>query len=199
MSSHISREDEETCSNRATSGSSDIGSDDLGSTHTGLLSSEPRPQRPMTRRFLQDLHASTGRAAREISSLGSSSLRGLTPPPLPPAMLPSKKRSLGEVLGDESPPEKDKMSVEIDQLAGGGPSRPHALAAGPSGTQSVMSIQSHRRKKSKASGEELTFRMPPRGTRGSAMDSDGPGDKSPERRSERVYDASRVGNRETSS
>ncbi|KAI0117777.1 hypothetical protein GGR51DRAFT_267177 [Nemania sp. FL0031] len=204
MPSHISREDEETSSNRATSGSSDIESDDLGSIHPGSLSSESRPRRPRPRRLKQDLRASqasrldTGRATREISSFSSGSFRGLTPPPLPPAMLPSKKRSLGEVLGDKSAPQKDKMSLEIDQLAGGGSSRPHALPAGPSGTQSTRPIQSQQRKKGRVGGEDSTFRVPSRSTTGSTMDSDRSEDQSPERRSEHVNGSSHIGNRETS-
>ncbi|KAI0022637.1 hypothetical protein F4780DRAFT_158691 [Xylariomycetidae sp. FL0641] len=41
---------------------------------------------------------------------------GLTPPPLPPAMIPSKGRSLHEILRDKKVPEKDKMSSEIDDM-----------------------------------------------------------------------------------
>ncbi|KAI1127370.1 hypothetical protein F5Y10DRAFT_194865 [Nemania abortiva] len=202
MPSQVSREDEETCSTRATSGSSDLGSDDLGLVPTLSLSSEPGLRRPMTRRFLQDLQASqtnrldAGRAARETLSPSNSSLRGLTPPPLPSSMVPSKKRSLGEVLGDESPPEKDKMSAEIDQLAGGELGLSHASPAGPSGTQSVAPTRTHQRKKSRVSEESSTFRMLPRSTVDSATDRDGPG--SPERRRDRVHDAPRVRNRETS-
>lgn len=154
MSSQISGEDDELCSNKAASGSSDPDSDDLSFVHARSRSSEPTLERPMTRRFLQDLEAArtsgldVASAAQAISAPSSSSLRGLTPPPLPSVMLPSKKRSLGEVLSDDSPPQKDKMSVEIDQLAGG-PLKSHLEHVGPSGTKIVAHTPSHPLKKSR--------------------------------------------------
>ncbi|KAI3338664.1 hypothetical protein F4824DRAFT_72788 [Ustulina deusta] len=181
MSSQASREDEENCSNKATNGSSDPGSDDLELLPTRSRSSERELQRPMNTGPVQHLqaartnHPDATDATRGISSVDSSSLMGLMLSPLPSAMLPNKKRSLVEVLDDESPPQKDKMSDEIDELASG-----------------------HQRKKSKAHGEPSTSRAPPTGTRDSATSSDERENRPQERRSESIHDATRHRNLTTS-
>ncbi|KAI1174632.1 hypothetical protein F4777DRAFT_377803 [Nemania sp. FL0916] len=191
--------DEENCSNRATRGSSDPGSD------TRSRSSDAGLPRPATRRPLQTLQTAqthrldTSRATQGISTLSSSSLRGLTPPPLPSAMLPSKKRSLGEVLGDESPPEKDKMSVEIDHLVGAEePSWAQHPTAGSSGTQDVLPIQSHRRKRNRVSGEPSTLRAPLGVIRDSTPNSGRRGNRTAENHSENIRDQPRPSNSEAS-
>ncbi|KAI1423305.1 hypothetical protein F5Y12DRAFT_551495 [Xylaria sp. FL1777] len=199
-SSQLSREDEEICSNKATI-SSDRDSDDSELLRIRSRSSERRLQRPMTRGFAQHLqtartsHPDTPDSTQGTSSSTTSSLIGLTLTPLPSAMLPSKKRSIGEVLGDESPPEKDKMSAEIDQLAG----RPSSdLAASSSGTQNATPTESRQRKKRKASGESSTSRALPIVTRNLLTTSDERGNEPPGRRSERIRDATRSRNPPTS-
>ncbi|KAI3318337.1 hypothetical protein HD806DRAFT_512594 [Xylariaceae sp. AK1471] len=191
-------DDEETYSNKATSGSSDLGSDDLASMQTRSQSSERGLQRPMTRRLRQELQADqknrldASNPTIGISPLISSSFRGLTPDPLPSAMLPDKKRSLDEMLHDKTPPQNDKMSAEIDQLAEEGPPHSYILQAGPSETQNVEAHQSHQWKRSRASGGSSTHQVLPDRT------SDGRGDRPPERRSERIRNAARHGGRGTS-
>lgn len=179
----------------------DPGSDDLGPVHTRSRSSEPRLQRPMTRRFLQDLEAARTNyldvppAAQVISAPSSSSLRGLTPPPLPSVMLPSKKRYLGEVLSDDSPPQKDKMSAEIDQIAGGS-LESQLKRAGPSGTQNVAHTLSHPAKKSRVGGGPSSPRPLPVVAGDSS--SDRLENRLLERRSGSPRDPSRPGSRESS-
>ncbi|KAI0520930.1 hypothetical protein F5B22DRAFT_644671 [Xylaria bambusicola] len=193
-SSQDSREDEETYSTKATRGSSDAGSDDLESSRTRSRSSDRRPRRSVTRRLLQHIQTSevsdpdTAGMAHGISSLGNEPLMGLSPlSPLPPAMLPTKKRSLDEVLGDQSPPEKDKMSAEIDELAGGPTSD---LSGSSSGPRNAVATGSHQRKKSKSNGESSSARALPVMTRGSATDSEQHGNRREQRRSERIRNAS---------
>ncbi|KAI0813956.1 hypothetical protein GGR55DRAFT_489048 [Xylaria sp. FL0064] len=179
-SSQVSREDEDNYSNKATSGSSDPGSDDLELLPTHSGPSEPAVERPLTRRFAQHLqaaqtdHANTTEAAPATSTIGGNSLMGLTLSPLPSAMLPSRKRSLGEVLGDETPPGKDKLSAEIDHLA---------------------SVQ---RKKSRADGDPPTPRALLIVTRDPTTHPDASEnirpERQPERRSGRIRDTSRRGN-----
>ncbi|KAI8953670.1 hypothetical protein F4801DRAFT_536178 [Xylaria longipes] len=188
ISSQAGSEDEEICSNKATSGSSDPGSDDLGQAPTRSRSSERGPQRTTAMRLPRDQQTSqrsgpdTARAIPGTMSLGSSSFMGLTLAPLPSAMLPNKKRALDEVLSDETPPEKDKMSAEIEQLAG-------ELA----GEALLQPPEPHRQKRSKVNEEPSTPQAPPIATRDSAMNSD-----RHERRSEHAPDASYRGNRATS-
>ncbi|GAW10706.1 hypothetical protein ANO14919_000410 [Xylariales sp. No.14919] len=201
-SSQLSREDDDICSNKATSGSSDSGSDDLGPSQTRSRSSERGLQRHATRRLAQHLqtartsHSDIPDAARGESSLGSSSLIGLTLDPLPPDMVPNKKRSLGEVLGDDSPPQKDKLSAEIDRLAE--EDLPNDLSAGSSGTQNVAPAEPHRHKRIRASGDPSTSRVVPIVPGGPSTSSDGPGNRPGEGRSERTRAASHRGNPATS-
>jgi hypothetical protein len=169
----------------------DPGSDDAASVRTRSRSSERGVRRPVTRRLMQELRADrmnrpdASNPTMGIPSMISSSFRGLTPDPLPSAMLPDKKRSLDEVLLDESRPRKDKMSAEIDQLTEGGPPQSHVSQAGPSGTQNTERTRTHRRKRSRTSGESLTPRVLP------DRSSDERGDRSPQRRSERIRNATR--------
>lgn len=155
-------EKEETYSDRATNGSSDPGSNGLDSAHTPSRSSRQAHEGPMTRPLLQDAQASrtsnqgATSGTQGLSTVDSSSLRGLTPAPLPPDILPSKKRTLAEVLRDESPPQKDKLCAEIDQLYGEEASHSHSSSAGPSDARDALAPQSHRHKKSKANEEDLS-------------------------------------------
>ncbi|KAI0406196.1 hypothetical protein F4802DRAFT_120915 [Xylaria palmicola] len=204
LSSQTSGEYDDICSNKATSGSSDPGSDDLGRLNTRSQSSELQPQRPMTRRLRHDLRATrTGSSdiaqapqGTASSSPGSGSLMDLALSPLPLGMLPNRKRSLDEVLRDESPPQKDKMSVEIDRLAGGEPGQPSSSQASTSGSQNRA--QSHRRKKSRTSERPFAPRVIPNIVRGSSQNEEGGVNRPSERRSERLRDASRRGSRPTS-
>ncbi|KAI0965185.1 hypothetical protein F4678DRAFT_343560 [Xylaria arbuscula] len=172
-SSQGSGEDEENCSNKATSGSSDPGSDHLELLRTRSRSSERGRERPQTRISAQNLQAAPASNPDKTdttpgaSTVGSNSLLGLTLSPLPMDMLPNKKRSLGEVLGDESPPQKDKMSDEIDHLARAQRKRSRA-DGGPSSSQALPIV----------AGDVET-------------NSDDLENRSPERRSVRVRDASR--------
>lgn len=146
-------EKEEIYSDRATSGSSDPGSDRLDSAPALSRSSGRAHDGPMTRGLLQGVQTSrasnqdTTRGTQGLSTVDSGSLRGLTPAPLPPDILPSKKRTLGEVLRDESPPRKDKLSAEIDQLYGEGTSHSRSSSAGPSNARDAPTPRSHRHKK----------------------------------------------------
>lgn len=134
----------------------DPGSDRLDSAPALSRSSGRAHDGPMTRGLLQGVQTSrasnqdTTRGTQGLSTVDSGSLRGLTPAPLPPDILPSKKRTLGEVLRDESPPRKDKLSAEIDQLYGEGTSHSRSSSAGPSNARDAPTPRSHRHKKSKA-------------------------------------------------
>ncbi|KAH8157142.1 hypothetical protein CIB48_g11103 [Xylaria polymorpha] len=182
--------------------SSDLGSDDLGLVPTRSRSSERGLQPPFTRPLPREQQTSLtsgpdpARTVPGTLSLGSSPLMGLTLAPLPPAMLPSKKRPLDEVLSDETPPEKDKMSAEIDQIAGEAPLQLHALSVGSSETQDVAPGESHRQKRSKVSEAPSIPQALPLDMRSSATNSDRR--RSVERRSEHVPGASRPGSRATS-
>ncbi|KAI0453111.1 hypothetical protein F5B21DRAFT_480916 [Xylaria acuta] len=204
ISSQTGREDEEICSNKATSGSSDPGSDDLDLVPTRTRSSECGLQQPIAMRLPQDEQASqtngpdTARAIPGTLSLGSSSFMGLTLAPLPSAMLPTKKRPLGEVLSDKTPPEKDKMSAEIDQLAGEAPLQLHALSVCSSETQDLAPSVAHRQKRSKINEELSTSQSLPTVMGDSATNSDRRSHRPPVRRSEHDPDASQRGNRATS-
>ncbi|KAI0447586.1 hypothetical protein F4803DRAFT_269504 [Xylaria telfairii] len=188
ISSQTSGEDEEICSNKAIRGSSDPGFDDLGQVPT-----------PFTGSLLQEQQTSltsgpdTAHTVPGTLSLGNGPLMGLTLAPLPSAMLPSKKRPLDEVLSDETPPEKDKMAAEIDQIAGEAPLQPHPLSVGSSETAPG---ESHRQKRSKVNEAPSTPQALPIDMRNSATNSDRC--KSVERRSEHAPDASRPGSRATS-
>ncbi|KAI1436615.1 hypothetical protein GGR50DRAFT_693020 [Xylaria sp. CBS 124048] len=190
MQSQSSGEEAETFSNEATSGSSDAGTSELTPAQSRSRSSEHGRQRPRKpKRLLKDLPSAptenrdSAGSSRGMPSRGSSSFRGLTPPPLPSAMLPSKKRHLDEVLCDKSPPEKDKMSVEIERIASGSSSEPYVLQGGPSGTQNEVHICSHRQKETKTSAELSAPR-----TMTSATISDQGGNNLPRRRSSRIRD-----------
>ncbi|KAI0469507.1 hypothetical protein F4859DRAFT_486862 [Xylaria cf. heliscus] len=165
---------------------------------TRSRSSERGTQRPISGPLPQDQQASqasdpdTARTAPITLSLGGSSFMGLTLPPLPSAMLPMKKRPLDEVLSDETPPQQDKMSAEIDQLAEEAPLQPDNLSVGPSETHNVAP---HRQKRSKNNEEPSTSQALPIVARNSATDSDGSERRPPERRPERVSEASRRGSR----
>ncbi|KAI0537652.1 hypothetical protein GGR58DRAFT_331922 [Xylaria digitata] len=195
--SQLSREDDEICSNKATSGSSDLGIDDLRSLHTQSQSSERELQQPTTKESKQ--HPQDTQTSRSdpidvvprVSSVDSSSLIGLTLEPLPGILSTSKKRSLGEVLDDESPPQKDKLSAEIEQLAGG---LPYDLFASSSRARDVAPADSHQQKKSRVDGELSTPRVLPIATEDLGMSSDARGDRPVERRSERIRAAPRRGN-----
>ncbi|KAI1192168.1 hypothetical protein F5B17DRAFT_379693 [Nemania serpens] len=203
MSSQTSGDDDDVCSNKAASGSSDPDSEDLDFDHTRSRSSGPGLQRPMTRRLLRDLEAARtirqdiGSTAQAISSPSSSSLRGLTPPPLPSVMLPGKKRSLDEVLNDDSPPQKDKMSVEIDRLAVGSPNSQLKLA-GPSGTQNATRTPSHPPKKSRVGGGPSSPRQLPVVIEDLVTSSDTLRNRPLERRLDGPLDHSHPGSRESS-
>ncbi|KAI1302971.1 hypothetical protein F5Y03DRAFT_396192 [Xylaria venustula] len=176
-SSQGSGEDEENCSNKATSGSSDPGSDHLELLRTRSRSSEREHDSPETRIPAQDLQTAAANDPDKTdttpgtSTVGSNSLigldtLGLTLTPLPLDMLPRRKRSLGEVLGDEKPPQKDKMSDEIDHLARA------------------------QRKRTRADGAPSSSQALPIVTRDAELNSDNRENSSPERRSVRIRDAS---------
>ncbi|KAI0857646.1 hypothetical protein F4860DRAFT_352772 [Xylaria cubensis] len=185
ISSQTSRDDEEICSNRATSGSSDSGSDDLGLAPTRSRSSE----RGIQRRHQHDQQACQRRGPDAtpgtLSQDSSSFIMGLTLTPLPSAMLPMKKRPLDELLKDSTPPEKDKMSAEIDQLASETPSK----------TRDVAPDEPPRRKRTKTN-EGSTSQALPIIMRDLTTNSDRRGHAPPERRSE--HNPSRRGSRPTS-
>ncbi|KAI0199240.1 hypothetical protein F4808DRAFT_433126 [Astrocystis sublimbata] len=184
VSQLTSRDDEDTYSNKATGGSSDSGSDAFGPRRT--RSRSPERGRSITRGRLFDQHTSQPRNR----TLTSSPFMGLALDPLPPAMLPNKKRPLAEVLSDETPPEKDKMSVELDQLA----RKAHDQTPGSSGIGSNVPDGSPRPKKSKANEELLDPQMSPTITR----DPSGGGRNSPTGRSGHEPATSRGGSRANS-
>ncbi|KAI1503874.1 hypothetical protein F5X99DRAFT_78898 [Biscogniauxia marginata] len=105
------------------------------------LSSGQGPRRPVTRRLTQGIQAYQQSRLGVMSSRDEilrwddgqiNRFKGLTPPPLPSAMLPTKKRTIGEILNDEKPPEKDKLAQEIDKLAqGADPAKGYVLQSGP--------------------------------------------------------------------
>ncbi|KAI8629579.1 hypothetical protein F5Y19DRAFT_86388 [Xylariaceae sp. FL1651] len=195
-------EEEDSYSNKATSGSSDLGSEDSALVQPPSRSSDRGPRRSLTRRHTTELeadrrtHQDTLSSTDGIPQLGGNSLRGLTPPPLPPAMLPDKKRSLGEVLRDESPPQQDKMAAEIERLAKGELSS-FVTEPGSSGTQTVGATHGHRRKRSKVAEESATPQVMPLARRDSNAIMDGHKDKPQERRSERIRNAARNANHST--
>ncbi|TRX96814.1 hypothetical protein FHL15_002120 [Xylaria flabelliformis] len=189
ISSQSSRDDEEICSNKATSGSSDSGSDNLGLALTRSRSSERGIQRSPTMRHQHDQQAcqTKGPDATPGASSHDSSpfIMGLTLTPLPSAMLPMKKRPLNELLEDRTPPEKDKMSAEIDQLASETPSK----------TRDITPDEPPRRKRSKTN-EGSTSQALPIIMRDSTTNSNRRGRAPLERRSE--HNASHRGSRPTS-
>lgn len=129
----------------------------VGSAYTNNRSREPasltgpRPslpsgqgtRRPVTRRLAQDIqayqqsHSGVMSSRDDILQWDDSQInrfQGLTPPPLPTAMLPTRKRTIGEILTDENRPHKDKLAQEIDKLAAeAGPSSSSVLGRGPAG------------------------------------------------------------------
>lgn len=173
----------------------DAGSDDIEPSHTRSRSFDRRPRRPVISSLSQ--HIQTAQAddsnaadtARGISSRGNHSLIGLSPlSPLPHAMLPTRKRSLEEVLGDQSRPEKDKLSAEIDELAGKQP--PSGPPESSSSARDISATGSHQRKKSRTSGEPSITRALPVRTRSSATNSEEHGNRGERRRSQRIRNAS---------
>ncbi|KAI0014413.1 hypothetical protein F4779DRAFT_612705 [Xylariaceae sp. FL0662B] len=76
--------------------------------------------------------------------------KGLTPPPLTPELLPGKKRSIRAILGDNSPPRKDKMSEEIDKIMSQVASSPSdAIRPDSQFMESDQASSSHQQKKIK--------------------------------------------------
>ncbi|KAI0546062.1 hypothetical protein F4679DRAFT_437434 [Xylaria curta] len=189
ISSQASRDYEDVCSNKATSGSSDSGSDNLDLSPTRSRSSERDIQQLTTMRHKHNQQASQtsdpdpANAIPRTLSHDGSSFMGLTLTPLPSAMLPMKKRPLDELLKDKTPPEKDKMSAEIDQLA----------SETPSGTCDVAPDEPPRRKRGKASEESIPRALPI-----IMGDSNRRGRAPRERRSEHPTNASHRGGRPTS-
>ncbi|KAI4602418.1 hypothetical protein KJ359_009661 [Pestalotiopsis sp. 9143b] len=59
-------------------------------------------------------------SADEILKFDENLFRGLTPPPWPSDLTPHKKRPrpVEEILEDDSPRSKDKLSVELDEMDG---------------------------------------------------------------------------------
>lgn len=53
----------------------------------------------------------------EELKLDDNRFRGLTPPPMAD-LTPRRKRALEEVIEDTTPPEQDKLSQELEKLAG---------------------------------------------------------------------------------
>ncbi|KAF2968443.1 hypothetical protein GQX73_g5144 [Xylaria multiplex] len=200
-SSRFCREEDEICSNKATSGSSDLGDDDSRSVHTQPKSSECEPQQPTSKESEEDPqttqanHSDPTGVEPRVPPVDSSSLIGLTLEPLLGILPTGRKRSLGEVLDDENPPQKDKLSAEIEQLAGG---LPHDAFVSSSRTQDVAPADSHQQKRSKISRELSTPRVLPIAIGDSSMRSDERGDGPVERRSERIRVASRRGSPGTS-
>ncbi|KAJ3579814.1 hypothetical protein NPX13_g752 [Xylaria arbuscula] len=194
-SSQESRDDEESYSTKATrGGSSDAGSEDLELSHTRSRSSDHRPHRPVVSSLSQHIQtvqandSNTTNPIQGTSSRGNDSLIGLSPlSPLPHAMLPTRKRSLEEVLGDESQPAKDKMSAEIDELAREPTSD---LPDSSSGSRDVLGARSHQRKKSRSSGGSSIYRAVPVRTRSSASHSEQRRNSGEESRSQRIRNAS---------
>ncbi|KAI1327509.1 hypothetical protein F5Y16DRAFT_371518 [Xylariaceae sp. FL0255] len=139
-------------------------------------------KRPLTRRFAHevqvdrqeriDLTLSSG----EITQSPKTSFTGLTPPPLPLAMLPGKKRTLDEILEDETLPLKDKMSAEIEGIR-----RAEAASDFPRAEGRLILI-SHRRKRSRTLLGSSSTSDKNRGTIAAAP----PSPRPPERRSERI-------------
>ncbi|KAI1361291.1 hypothetical protein F5Y08DRAFT_342820 [Xylaria arbuscula] len=193
-SSQESRDDEESYSTKATrGGSSDAGSEDLELSHTRSRSSDHRPHRPVVSSLSQHIQtvqandSNTTNPIQGTSSRGNDSLIGLSPlSPLPHAMLPTRKRSLEEVLGDESQPAKDKMSAEIDELAREPTSD---LPDSSSGSRDVLAARSHQRKKSRSSGASISRAVPVR-TRSSASHSEQRGNSGEQNRPQRNRNAS---------
>lgn len=95
-------------------------------THACNSSQDPRGTsiRPLTRRLVpygvnESTATNSGLHNLDISSNPDSRFRGLTPPPLPLAVLPTKKRSIGDMLKDDAdmPQQRDKLSRELETMA----------------------------------------------------------------------------------
>lgn len=93
--------------------------------HACSSSQDPRGPflRPLTRRLVPfGANESTATTSAlnnlALNSDSDSRFRGLTPPPLPLAVLPTKKRSIGSVLKDDvdMPPQHDKLSRELETM-----------------------------------------------------------------------------------
>jgi len=166
----------------------DLGSDDRGIAQSYLQSPERGLRQAPARRLLHERQADqststdTPDLACETETHHGSPLLDLMSP-LSPVTLSGNKRSLDEVLQDDRPPQKDKLSAEIDQLAGETP-QPDVAQAGPSGTNRWETAHPYRRKRSRASRELSTSQT---------LGASGSDEQNfwPERRSELVDDITR--------
>ncbi|KAI5917234.1 hypothetical protein F4810DRAFT_716674 [Camillea tinctor] len=192
---HPLSEDGEPSSQQATG----IPTEPASLTDSPSLPSRQGPRRPLTRRLAHDIQAyqqSLGVMSSRDEILrwddGQINLfQGLTPPPLPTAMLPTRKRTLREILSDEKRPEKDKLAQEIDKLAdeAGPSSSSYVFGRGPAepgngGEASGVSAQ--KRIRLDPTPRVMPTDEPTGGRSGSGHDTDGnedsPGDGSSSRR-----------------
>ncbi|KAI1334879.1 hypothetical protein F5Y15DRAFT_400156 [Xylariaceae sp. FL0016] len=118
------------------------------------------PRRPITRGLAQNIQVHQKHRQEAVSSRVDilkwndnqiDVFRGLTLDPLPSAMVPSRKRSLSTILADDSPPRKDKLTEEIDQIARDSDGSYGLASDGPKtrGGYSNQSPQDHRKKRTR--------------------------------------------------
>ncbi|CAJ2513704.1 Uu.00g018230.m01.CDS01 [Anthostomella pinea] len=140
---------------------------------TQSLSRRHSSRRPITRRLAHDIQVSQQSQVGTVSSTEDilnwddtqvNRFMGLTPPPLPPAMLPYKKRTLKQVLDKDYPPRKDKMSEELDGLVHETKSPEYVLVSGPFSPQtgeSSRTAEANQHKETKMTEASLTPRFLP--------------------------------------
>ncbi|KAI1083439.1 hypothetical protein F5B20DRAFT_406069 [Whalleya microplaca] len=126
-------------------------------TPTGARSSSRGLRRHITRKFTRGIQAYQQDHNEAVISTDDilqwddgqvDRFKGLTPPPLTPDLLPGKKRSIRAILGDNSPPRKDKMSEEIDKMTSQANSSPSdAVDLGSQAPESDQASGSHQQKK----------------------------------------------------
>ncbi|KAI0390938.1 hypothetical protein F5Y17DRAFT_442698, partial [Xylariaceae sp. FL0594] len=121
-------------SDQATCGSPYHGSDDLGITQS--------PSRSMADDSEADHRISIPDLMSPLSPVGSS----------------GNKRSLEEMLQDDKVLQQDKLSAEIDQLAGE-TREPGLIQAGPSATSHWGDTLTHHRKRGRSDGEPSTSQV----------------------------------------
>ncbi|KAI1850150.1 hypothetical protein JX265_003521 [Neoarthrinium moseri] len=115
----------------------------VGSQHSRARSvaSSPAPSprhghltREQVRR--QREHGQASLSLADIQRLNDGMLRGLTPPPWPSDLIPNKKRprTVEEVIEDDRPRDKDKLSAELDELAESSQNKKMKLVSRPKTT-----------------------------------------------------------------
>jgi hypothetical protein len=142
----------------------DLGFEDRGIAQSRSQSPERGLRRAPTRWLLHERQAGQSTSTdtpdliHETETHHGSPLLDLMSP-LSPVTLSGNKRSLDEVLNDNSPPQKDKLSTEIDQLASD-ILQPDIAPTSPSGTNIWETAHLYHRKRCRASRELLVFQAP---------------------------------------